>query len=115
MTKYLGSDVFLNALNENGVEHIFFNPGIDNASLLEAMSKYRASSKKTPRGILCLDEFVAMTASHGNYMVSGRPQAVLVHSELGTQQVGGALHNAQWGRVPVVYCAEPLNTSKRFT
>jgi len=114
MAKYFGSDVFLQALNENGVEHIFFNPGIDNAPLLEAISKYRTSSKEAPKGILCLDEFVAMTASHGNYMVSGRPQVVLVHSELGTQQVGGALHNAQWGRVPVVYCAEPLNTSKRM-
>ncbi|MFC1838144.1 thiamine pyrophosphate-dependent enzyme [Thermodesulfobacteriota bacterium] len=114
MALYTGSDVFLNALKENGVEHIFFNPGIDNAPLLEAISKFRTSSKETPRGILCLDEFVAMTAAHGNYMVSGKPQVVLVHSELGTQQIGGALHNAQWGRVPVVFCAEPLNTSKRL-
>jgi acetolactate synthase-1/2/3 large subunit len=114
MEAYQGSDVFIEVLNANGVEHVFFNPGIDNAHMVEAISKYRASDRETPAGILCPDEFVAMTAAHGNYMVSGRPQAVLVHSELGTQQVGGAMHNAQWGRVPVVLCAEPLGPDKRM-
>ena len=114
METYQGADVFIEVLNANGVEHVFFNPGIDNAHMVEAISKYSVSDRQTPTGILCLDEFVAMTAAHGNYMVSGRPQAVLVHSELGTQQVGGAMHNAQWGRVPVVLCAEPLGPDKRM-
>jgi acetolactate synthase-1/2/3 large subunit len=113
MGKYVSSDGFIDVMNTYDVEHVFFNPGIDNVPILEALSKYRASGRRVPRGILCLDEFVAMTAAHGNYMASGRPQAVLVHSELGTQQVGGALHNAQWGRVPVVLCAEPLGPSER--
>jgi acetolactate synthase-1/2/3 large subunit len=114
MEAYQGSDVFIEVLNANGVEHVFFNPGIDNVHMLEAISKYRAMNRQAPTGILCLDEFVAMTAAHGNHMVSGRPQAVLVHSELGTQQVGGAMHNAQWGRVPVVLCAESLGPEKRM-
>lgn len=114
MEAYQGSDVFIEVLNANGVEHVFFNPGIDNAHMVEAISKYRASDRQTPAGILCLDEFVAMTAAHGHYMVSGRPQVVLVHSELGTQQVGGAMHNAQWGRVPVVLCAEALGPDNRM-
>ena len=113
MGKYVSSDGFIEVMNAYDVEHVFFNPGIDNVPILEALSKYRASGSQVPRGILCLDEFVAMTAAHGHYMASGRPQAVLVHSELGTQQIGGALHNAQWGRVPVVLCAEPLGPSER--
>jgi acetolactate synthase-1/2/3 large subunit len=113
MGKYVSSDGFIEVMNAYDVEHVFFNPGIDNVPILEALSKYRASGSRVPRGILCLDEFVAMTAAHGNYMASGRPQAVLVHSELGTQQIGGALHNAQWGRVPVVLCAEPLGPTER--
>jgi acetolactate synthase-1/2/3 large subunit len=39
-------------------------------------------------------------------MASGKPQAVSVHSELGVLQIGGSLHNAQWGRVPVVFFTE---------
>jgi thiamine pyrophosphate-dependent acetolactate synthase large subunit-like protein len=36
--------------------------------------------------------------------VSGRTQVVPVHAELGTQQVGGAIQQAWWGRIPVVLC-----------
>jgi acetolactate synthase-1/2/3 large subunit len=37
--------------------------------------------------------------------VSGKPQAVLVHVECGTQALGGAIHNAAKGRVPVLVFA----------
>jgi len=113
MGTYTGADAFLEVINRYGVEHIFFNPGIDNAPLLETISGYSASGKPSPRGILCLDESVAMHAAHGNYMATGKAQVVLVHSELGTMQIGGALHNAQWGRVPVIFCAESLGPSGR--
>jgi len=106
MTEYGTIKTIIDVLNANGVEFLFFNPGIDNVPLLETVSQYRASGKKAPRSILCLDEFVAMNAAHGNYMASGRPQAVSVHSELGVLQIGGALHNAQWGKVPVVFFTE---------
>ncbi len=96
----------IDVFNDNGVEFLFFNPGIDNVPLLETISRYRASGQTAPRSILCLDEFVAMTSAHGNYMASGRPQAVSVHSELGVLQIGGALHNAQWGKAPIVFFTE---------
>ena len=113
MDTYTGADAFLEVLNMNSVEHVFFNPGIDNAGLLEAISGYHASGKPAPEGILCLDESVAMHAAHGNYMATGKAQVVLVHSELGTMQIGGALHNAQWGKVPVIFCAESPGPSGR--
>ncbi len=106
MEEYNTINTIIDVCNAYGVEFVFFNPGIDNVPFLETISKYRASGRKAPRGILCLDEFVAMTAAHGNYMASGKPQVVSVHSELGTLQVGGALHNAQWGKVPLVFFTE---------
>jgi len=106
MEEYGTIEAIIDIMNANNVEFVFFNPGIDNVPVLETIAKYQASGKKSPRGILCLDEFVAMTAAHGNYMASGRPQVVSVHSELGTLQIGGALHNAQWGRVPLVFFTE---------
>ncbi len=113
MEEYGAVNTIIEACNAYGVEFLFFNPGIDNVPLLETVSRFRASGRKAPRGILCLDEFVAMTAAHGNYMASGKPQAVSVHSELGVLQVGGALHNAQWGKVPVVFFTEILGTAQR--
>jgi acetolactate synthase-1/2/3 large subunit len=107
MTEEYGNiKTLIDIMNENGVDFVFFNPGIDNVPVLETVAAYRAQGKKSPRSILCLDEFVAMTAAHGSYMASGKPQVVSVHSELGTLQIGGALHNAQWGKVPLVFFTE---------
>ncbi len=114
MTEAYGNiETIIAAMNAWGVENLFFNPGIDNVPLLETVAKYRAGGQPAPRGILCLDEFVAMTAAHGHHAATGRPQAVSVHSELGVLQIGGALHNAQWGRVPVVFFTENQGPPQR--
>ncbi len=113
MEEYGNIKALIDVMNAHGVEYVFFNPGIDNVPVLETISKYNAEGKQSPRGILCLDEFVAMTAAHGHYMASGRPQVVSVHSELGVLQIGGALHNAQWGRVPVVFFTENQGPPQR--
>jgi acetolactate synthase-1/2/3 large subunit len=113
MESYGNIEAFIEVLNTYGVENVFFNPGIDNVPMLETIAKYRSSGRPAPRSILCLDEFVAMTAAHGNYMATGKPQVVSVHSELGTLQIGGSLHNAQWGKVPVVLYTESLGPPQR--
>jgi acetolactate synthase-1/2/3 large subunit len=113
MEEYGNIEALIDVLNAHGVENVFFNPGIDNVPMLETIAKYRAAGRPSPRSILCLDEFVAMTAAHGNYMVTGRPQVVSVHSELGALQIGGSLHNAQWGKVPVVLYTESLGPPQR--
>jgi acetolactate synthase-1/2/3 large subunit len=46
-----------------------------------------------------------MAAAHGYFMLTGRPQVVLVHVDVGTQNIGANLHNAQRGRAGVVLCA----------
>ena len=102
MANYQRAEAFVEALNANGVESVFFNPGSVVAPIQVAFLNYKAAGKPTPKLVMCLDESVAMAAAHGHYLVSGRPQVVMVHDELGTLQVGGAIHNVQWGRVPVI-------------
>jgi acetolactate synthase-1/2/3 large subunit len=113
MEPYGNVEAIIDVMNASGVGQVFFNPGIDNVPVLETLSARRARGEPAPQGILCLDEFVAMTAAHGNWMASGRPQVVSVHSELGTLQLGGSLHNAQWGRVPVVFFTETQGPPQR--
>ncbi len=100
-----GAEAFVELLNANDVEYIFLNPGTDTFPIQEALSKFKALGKRTPEVILSLHESVAMAAAHGHFMISGRPQVVLVHVDVGTQQVGGALHNAQRSRIGVILCA----------
>jgi len=48
---------------------------------------------------------VALSAAHAYASVTRQPQAVLVHVDAGTQNLGGAVSNAMRGRVPVLIFA----------
>ncbi len=100
-----GAEGFIELLNVNQVDYIFMNPGTDTTPIQEAIAKFKATGRRTPQVILCTHETVAMAAAHGYFAVTGRPQVVLVHVDVGTQNIGGALHNAQRSRIGVVVCA----------
>src|SRR5262249_45903061 len=99
------SDAFVELLNSVQVDFIFINPGSDSAPILESIARFKAAGVRTPQLILCLHESVAMAAAHGYFMISGRPQVVFVHVDVGTLNIGANLHNAQRGRAGVVICA----------
>src|SRR5699024_5361396 len=61
--------------------------------------------KKLPEVITTPHEFVAISAAQGYAQVTGDPQAVFVHVECGTQNLGGGSHNAFKGRVPTLIYA----------
>ena len=48
---------------------------------------------------------MALSAAHAYAMVTGEPQAVIVHVDVGTQNLSGAVSNAMRGRVPVLIFA----------
>jgi len=54
---------------------------------------------------VCPHETVALSAAHAYATVTRRPQAVFVHVDAGTQNLGGAVSNAMRGRVPVLIFA----------
>jgi acetolactate synthase-1/2/3 large subunit len=91
----------LDALQDLGVEFIFANFGSDHPAIVEAIAAARADGRSLPQIVTCPNEMVGMSAAHGFAAATGRPQAVLVHVECGTQSLAGAVHNAAKGRVPV--------------
>lgn len=105
MGYYTTSSAFLDALAEAGVRYIFANLGSDHPGVVEALAQARASGRELPRLIVCPHETVALSAAHAYAMVTGEPQAVLVHVDAGTQNLGGAVNNAMRGRVPVLIFA----------
>lgn len=113
MEQYTGAEAFLEILNANEISSVFFNPGGDVCPIQAAVCRYQIAGKHSPRMVLCLHESVALAAAIGHYMVSGKPQVVMVHSELGTLQLAGQVHNAQWGRAPVVILAQVTAGSSR--
>ena len=110
------AEAYVRALVAQGVECLFMNPGTDTIPIQEALSKLEQLGEPVPRTILCLFELVALAAAHGYYQATGRPQAVLVHVDVGTQNLGGMLHNAQRGRAAVLISAgrTPYTTDARL-
>ena len=104
---YTTSTAFLEALAEAGVRYIFANLGSDHPGLIEALARVDAEGRAAefPRIIVCPHETVALSAAHAYASVSRQPQAVLVHVDAGTQNLGGAVSNAMRGRVPVLIFA----------
>jgi acetolactate synthase-1/2/3 large subunit len=104
---YTTSTAFLEALAEAGVSYVFANLGSDHPGLIEAYAQARAQGREDeyPRLVVCPHETVALSAAHAYASVTRRPQAVLVHVDSGTQNLGGAVNNAMRGRVPVLIFA----------
>ena len=101
------STAFLEALTEAGIRYMFANLGSDHPGLIEALAQARAEGRQAelPELIVCPHETVALSAAHAYAAVSREPQAVLVHVDSGTQNLGGAVNNASRGRAPVLIFA----------
>ncbi|MDM5340271.1 thiamine pyrophosphate-requiring protein [Fictibacillus enclensis] len=104
-SKYTASTAFLEALHEAGVSYIFANFGSDHPAMIESLAEAKKSSKLLPEVIISPHEMVALSAANGYAQVTGEPQAVIVHVECGTQNLGGAVHNSAKGRTPVLIFA----------
>ena len=102
---YTGASALIEALTDAGISHLFANFGSDHPGIVEALAEARATGKPVPKVITCPNEMVALTCAQGFAQISGRPQAVLVHVDCGTQAMAGAIHNAAKCRVPVLIFA----------
>ncbi|KAK2737682.1 hypothetical protein FQN57_007430 [Myotisia sp. PD_48] len=99
---YTTSYALLEALYEAGVRYVFANLGSDHPAILEATVRgQRDPNGRFPKIITCPNEMVAMSMADGYTRVSGIPQCVLIHVDVGTQALGAALHNSSCGRTPV--------------
>jgi acetolactate synthase-1/2/3 large subunit len=99
------AEAYVRALVAQDIEYLFLNPGTDTLPIQEALSTLEQLGERVPRTVLCAFELVALAAAHGYFAATGRAQAVLVHVDVGTQNLGGMLHNAQRGRAAVLISA----------
>ena len=95
-----------NAHPQAGVSNCFVNLGSDHPSIIEAIVKgKRERPDQWPRMITCPSEITAISMAHGYSRITDRPQAVIVHVDVGTQALAHGLHNASIGRAPVLIFA----------
>ena len=99
---YTGGSAFIEALNDAGITHIFVNYGSDHPAIMEAFAACKKLGKPAPKVITSPNEMVALSCAQGFAQLTGKPQAVLIHVDCGTQALAGAIHNVSRCRVPVL-------------
>ncbi len=105
------AEAYLALLADRGVDYLFGNAGTDFASIIEALSKAQLGEAKAPTPVTVPHENVAVSMAHGYYLVTGRPQAVMVHVTVGTANAVCGIMNAARERVPILFAAgrTPIN------
>ncbi|GAB7359063.1 hypothetical protein MBLNU230_g5135t1 [Neophaeotheca triangularis] len=114
---YTASFAFFEALWEAGVTHCFVNLGSDHPSIIEAIVKgQNEKGGNFPRIITVPNEMVALSMADGYARLTNKPQAVIVHVDVGTQGLGAAVHNASAGRAPILIFAglSPYTTEGEY-
>lgn len=97
----------IDSLAQSDVEYVFATFGTDHPPLIKGLQQIDDLTT-----LLAPDEMVAASAAHGYAHVTGTPQAVLVHVDVGTANLGPSLHNAARSRIPMFVMAgrTPLTT-----
>jgi acetolactate synthase-1/2/3 large subunit len=99
------AELFLDALLERGIEHVFANAGTDFAPVIEALVHDDGQGRPVPKFHTVPHENVAVSMAQGYYRVTGRPAAVMVHVTVGTANALCALMNASRDNVPLLLMA----------
>ena len=99
------AEAYLELLAARGIEYFFGNAGTDFAPIVEAYAKRLAQGIVLPRPITVPHEVPAVAMAHGYAMVTGRPQAVMVHVIVGTANALGGIMNAARAHAPILFTA----------
>jgi acetolactate synthase I/II/III large subunit len=99
------AEVLLLALHAHGIDYFFANPGTDFAPIVEAFARCQKRGAAVPLPMVIPHENAAVSMAHGVYMVTGRPQAVMVHTTVGTGNTLNTLINASRDHIPMLLLA----------
>ena len=101
----IAAEAFLRALADHGTDYFFANPGTDFPPIVEAFNRAKKTNAKVPKPVLVPHENLAVAMAHGAYLMTGQPQAVMVHVNVGTANTINNLTNLARDRVPLILAA----------
>lgn len=97
------AEAYLMLLKSRGVDWLFANAGTDFAPIIEALAKGNELGRDLPNAVAITHENVAVGMAHGYYEVTGQPQAVMFHVNVGTANALMGLINASRANVPMLF------------
>ncbi len=99
------ADLLVESLAVQGVSYFFGCGGSDFAPIVEAFAKASAAGTPSPKPVLVPHETPAVAMAHGVYLMTGEPQSVMVHVNVGTANAINVVINAYRDNVPVILMA----------
>ena len=97
------AEAYLVLLKARGIDWLLANAGTDFAPIIEAFSRGAQAGLAMPEPVVVPHENAAVGMAHGYYLVTGRPQAVMVHVNVGTANALMGLLNAARDGVPIFF------------
>ena len=107
-----GAAVFAR-LGRLGVDVVFVNSGTDFPPVIEGLAEADAHEVTLPRAILVAHEHAAVGMAHGYYFATGRPQAVMLHTNVGLSNGATGAINAATDHVPMLLMSGRTPTVER--
>jgi acetolactate synthase I/II/III large subunit len=102
MEAHQAAEAMMASMSLNGIDRLWFVSGTELAFFQESAVKHRALGKPAPQLMTMTHENAALAAACGETAVTRRPSATAFHVECGLINAGGAIHNADRGRYPVL-------------
>ena len=97
------AEAYLTLLKARGIDWLFANAGTDFAPVIEALARGAAAGLAMPEPLAAPHETVAVGMAHGYFLATGRPQAVMVHVNVGMANALMGLLNAAREDVPILF------------
>ena len=99
------AEAYLALLKARGIDRLYVNAGTDTPPIIEAYARAAESGLQFPQPVICPHENLAVGMAHGDALVSGHAQAVMLHVSVGTANALCALMNAARDRCPLFLTA----------
>jgi acetolactate synthase I/II/III large subunit len=103
MKNYLdGGEAILEAFRRLKIDYIMSSPGSEWSPVWEALARQKLEHKPGPAFIESWHETLAVNMATGYTLITGRPQAALLHAGVGMLQGSMGVHGALQNEVPMV-------------
>lgn len=103
MKNYLdGGEAILAAFRKLKIDYIMSSPGSEWSPVWEALARQKLENKPGPAFIESWHETLAVNMATGYTLITGRPQAALLHAGVGMLQGSMGVHGALQNEVPMV-------------
>jgi acetolactate synthase I/II/III large subunit len=103
MKNYMdGGEAILEAFRKLKIDYIMSSPGSEWSPVWEALVRQKLGNRTGPAYIDVWHETLAVNLATGYTLMTGRPQAVLVHAGVGLLQGSMGVHGALQSEVPMI-------------